>query len=375
MNRLSIFAAAIAAVVVIASAIALVRQPSADPGGAQTPSPSVPGSAGDVPPELRFIWLGDLREVEGLPTDRSILGFQARSAHYIEELVSTASSRAAGEIELSLDAANIDARCEAGDAGTYRYTLSPGGTKLTLTKVSDACAARADAISGDWLRSKCSNPNNFCLGPLEAGDYASFFLAPRIADNADWAPDFGAIRYTVPTGWAATADFPRDYFLEPAGWYAENGGDIASETRGIYVGSHVAALEPGPSCEPALADGVARSADAIAAWLARHPALAATKPTAITVGGVPGVYVDGAAAEDAVEICRAAPTPVALLFGEAGVETGGRAWGAQAGHRARWILLDLDPGRPILVTIEGRDDVFDALLAEAMPIVQSFRFE
>lgn len=53
----------------------------------------------------------------------------------------------------------------------------------------------------------------------------------------------------------------------------------------------------------------------------------------------------------------------------------GCATPALEGQRARWILLDLEPERPLLIMITARDDLFDELLAEAMPIVESFVFE
>ena len=371
MNRFSI-AAVVAAVAVAIGGLWYLNRPVADIGPPPSPSPTT--QVASVPVELRFSWLGELREVPGLPTDRSVLGFDETMAHYLEGFDSTVTVASGDRLELTLDAAHAATGCEAGDAGSYDYALSPGGTKLTLTAVGDDCQARTDAISGDWLRSSCLNSENWCLGPLEAGEYLSYFIAPRVV-GFDWAPDYGAISYTVPDGWAATADWPRDYFLEPADWYAENRGDIGEETRGIYVGSHVAALEPGSDCAPGLAGEVERSADAIGSWLSEHPALEAESPVAITIDGVEGVYVDGTLATSADGVCRSAPTPVALLFGEDGLDQEGRAWGALEGQRSRWILLDLEPDRPILIMITARDDLYDELLAEAMPIVESFHFE
>ena len=373
MNRFSI-AAVVAAVAVAIGGIWYLNRPVSDIGPPPSPSPSPTAETASVPVELQFTWLGDLRDVPGLPTDRSVLGFDGAKAHYLESFDSTVSSTTQGRLELTLDAAHVATGCEAGDAGSYEYALSQGGTKVGFTALSDDCQARADAISGDWLRSDCLNTENWCLGPLEAGEYQSYFIAPRVV-GFEWAPDYGAISYTVPDGWAATADWPRDYFLEPADWYAENRGDIGAESRGIYVGSHVAALEPRSSCAPGLAVEVERSADAIGTWLSEHPALDAGPPVAITIDGVEGVYVDGSLAASAEAVCRSAPTPVALLFGEDGLDEAGRAWGALEGQRARWILLDLEPDRPILIMITARDDLYDELLAEAMPIVESFRFE
>ena len=373
MNRFSI-AAVVAAVAVAIGGLWYLNRPVSDIGPPSSPPPSPTAETASVPVELQFTWLGELRDVPGLPTDRSVLGFDETGAHYLEDFDSTVSVAPENRLELTLAAAHAATGCEAGAAGSYDYGLSPGATKLTLTAVRDDCQARADAISGDWLRSSCLNTENWCLGPLEAGEYKSYFIAPRVV-GFEWAPEFGAISYTVPAGWAATADWPRDYFLEPADWYAENRGDIGQETRGIYVGSHVAALEPGSDCAPALAGDVERSADAIGSWLADHPALEAASPVAITIDGVEGVYVDGSLAATADAVCRSAPTPVALLFGEDGLDQEGRAWGALEGQRARWILLDLEPGRPVLVIITARADLYDALLAEAMPIVESFNFE
>ncbi len=64
---------------------------------------------------------------------------------------------------------------------------------------------------GTWQTSDCRNPDNACLGDLQAGTYSSQFFEPR--PLGEWAPRYGALTYTVPDGWAASSDFPESYAL------------------------------------------------------------------------------------------------------------------------------------------------------------------
>jgi hypothetical protein len=49
--------------------------------------------------------------------------------------------------------------------------------------------------------------------------------------GAEWAPDFGALTYTVPAGWANSADFPERFRLKPA-------ADFALDRSGSPDGLH-----------------------------------------------------------------------------------------------------------------------------------------
>ena len=369
MNRIALVAAAAAVGAAVLGGTLLLA--GGQPGPAvQAPSPTATASPAavnrPVPEELQFGWLGELRNVEGLETDRSIMGFTESESSY-EGLVSTAGVSTDGILAVT---ANVSlAGCRSGDEGTYRFTLSPGGTKLTIVPLEDACAARSAAMAGDWLRSSCLNPDNLCLGPLEAGEYASFFIDPRLAIGDDWAPRFGALRYTVPEGWAATADFPQDYFLEPADWYASNRGDISATTRGVYVLGAVAPRETSGGCSPPIDDTIPRSAEAIAAWIPDHPGIIATQPEGLSINGVAAWVVDVELNPEWTGVCSAAPTPVAMLFGQE------RQWGPHADERHRYVLLDVAEDRPVLIDVSEHAVDFDAKLPELMQIVESFRFE
>ncbi|MDF2735999.1 MAG: hypothetical protein K0S97_2623 [Chloroflexota bacterium] len=374
MNRLPTLAAIAAALVIaVGGGAVLLGRPADDPavGVPVSPSPSASPS-GSVPTALRHVWLGETRDVAGIDTDRSFLGFTADEANYLDALASTVSMSAPDRLRLTLKAAGYG--CEAGDIGTYAVQLSPGGTKLNLATIDEACPARRDAIAGDWLRSQCLNPENFCLGELEAGEYPSFFFAPRLAAGDEWAPDWGALRYTVPDGWAATSDFPREYFIEPADWYASSRHDFARETRGIYVASHIVPFEDTGGCGPRPAAALA--AEAFARLIAEHPGLDAGEPQEITIGGRSGWMVDATADAGWSGVCSGAPTPVTLLFGEDGKNASdGRAWGAMVTEASRYIFLELADQTVVLIEIAATTDRFDVLLAEAMPIVESFVFE
>jgi len=372
MNRLVTLAAIAAALVIaVGGGALLLGRPDGDRSvGVPVPSPSASPSE-SVPAALRYLWLGETRDVAGLETDRSFLGFTADEANYLDALASTASMSAPDRLTLTLKAAEHG--CEAGAIGTYTVQLSPGGTKLNLAAIDEACSARRDAMAGDWLRSKCLNPENFCLGDLEAGEYPSFFFTPRLGPDDAWAPDWAALRYTVPAGWAATSDWPERYWLEPADWYASNQADVAREIRGIYVHSRMVAFDHTPTCDRGALESIGRSPDALMALLEDHPALVPATAQDITIDGRAAQMIDVSLVPDWTAGCPGEPTPRAILFSLDG-STDSLLWGAMEGMKQRYVLLDLD-GDTVLITIGSSADRFDDFIAEAMPIVESFTFE
>ena len=113
--------------------------------------------------------------------------------------------------------------CADGDEGTYPWSLSPGGTILTIEPGTDDCAVRAQVIPGTYERAACGPRTTDCLGELEAGDYASHYFEPR--PQGEWAARHGALAFAVPTGWAAYADWPNVYGITTAQYTAFNGVD------------------------------------------------------------------------------------------------------------------------------------------------------
>ncbi len=125
---------------------------------------------------------------------------------------------------LQLTSTDTPGGCTVGDVGKYAWTGSAGGTRLTVTLVSDDCAARRSALPGDWQRVGCKDTTDGCFGDLvEAGTYPSQYFRPRLVDSGSWQPQWGALTYTVPAGWANSADWPNSFILTPSDAYALRG--------------------------------------------------------------------------------------------------------------------------------------------------------
>ena len=63
---------------------------------------------------------------------------------------------------------------------------------LTLTPVSDACAARATILAGDWFRTD--------IGPLAPGRHDATLFKPFGGGTS------GRFSFTVPPGWAVVGE-------------------------------------------------------------------------------------------------------------------------------------------------------------------------
>ena len=214
----------------------LTRSDGTDPGGpSPSPAPSAspsgaPPSAALSPEELQYPWLGEVVEAPGLPVgrDRSFLQIGPSTVELnIDQPQFLLSDITAGDPGvLRLVARNSTGGCSPGDVGLYAWTLSPKGTQLQLTATEDACAARRAAFEGEWERSACRNPDNSCLGDLEAGTYKSQFIGPRLDEGEPWTANYGAFSYTVPDGWSNTSDYPDNYVLMRSADYA-----VASDAK------------------------------------------------------------------------------------------------------------------------------------------------
>jgi hypothetical protein len=390
MNRLLIAAAAAAIVLAVGGGLLITRSNEPSIGG-PSPSPSVsasPGaaspSAAVVPDELLHPWLGEVVEAPGLPSgrDRSILQFGPSTV----ELVSTPAGLLRSDIVmadsnvLELVLRNETAGCSAGAAGRYAWSISPGGSQLQVTRAAnDECDARRVAFEGSWQRAACRDPNNLCLGDLDAGTYRSQFIGPRLDEGEPWTANFGAFMYTVPDGWANTYDYPDAYVLMPSDEYA-----TASEPRDgtknlIEVYARPAVAVQDATCAPLVKPDTGRSVADLIAHVTQHPGLTASEPQSITIDGHPGQFVDVEIAPSWTGGCPDLDEPLVILFTESGrdmTNSGIEQWGLWNTNKARLILLDLGDGDAVLIDVRAPSAAaFDGLLVEAMPIVESLRFE
>jgi len=382
MNRIPLVLGA-AAVVAIAGALLMSRtapgpsvgsSPSPGstiaPSGAASPSTGAPIAAGGpIPTELQARWMGDHRGLvaPGAGTtivfDVSTFALSQSNAEGTRLLSSGASTVGDGLFRLESTATTNG--CTKGDVGLYRWILSASARTLTIIEDGDACPTRAGAVAGVWWLMGCTVDGDFCLGALDAGTYKSQYIAPRLDPGAEWTPDFGGLTYTVPEGWANSSDWPNTFGLMPS---AEFPGPAGSDPpRSIGIVTQPAAMSQTTPCVLEPATGVARTVDGLVAWIGHAPGLVPTAPAAITIDGHPARWLDLRIDPAFTAKCQGTTPSVGYLTNEVSL------LGAE---RQRLILVDLGDGDVVGIIIRASDPAaFDAFAAEAMPIVESFRFK
>jgi hypothetical protein len=383
MNRIPLALGAAAVVAIAGAALIFKAGPGPGPGPGSSPAPVLtippsgstasPGDSpvaagGPVPTELRARWMGDHRGIvaPGAGTtivfDQGTFALTQSNAGSERRLASSASSVGDGQIRLESTATAND--CTKGDVGVYRWLLTSSGRTLTITEDSDACPTRAGTLAGTWWLMGCTVADDFCLGPLDAGTYKSQYIGPRVDPGATWTPEFGALTYTVPDGWANSFDWPTTFGLLPS---ADFPGPADSDPpRRIGIVTQPSAMSQTTPCGLEPATGVARTFDSLVTWVGNAPGLIATAPAAITIDGHPARWLDLRIDPAFRAACQPGTQSVGYL-------TDVDLVGAE---RQRLILVDLGDGDVVGIVIETSDPAaFDAFVAEAMPIVESFRFK
>lgn len=274
--------------------------------------------------------------------------------------------------------------CHQEDTGAYSWTLSPGGTILTILPGSDTCAARAAAVTGTWFREVCKNTDDGCFGDLEASTYPSQYIDLRLDPGSSWGPNFGALTYTVPTGWSNSSDWPVTFSLTPTPDYALEtaAGPPLDTFHGIEVFARPAATTQDATCANHEETSVKRGVTSLIEWVRSRPSLVTTAPTPITIGGFSGQWIDIKLAPEWTGTCpdpsRPAATlrPTAVYLSEGGNDAQGWNLSVQGVEQQRLILLDLGDGDVVAIAIDStHPDRYQELVTEAMPIVASFRFK
>lgn len=361
MNTNLRFAAAAAIVVTVVGvgAFALATRPSVGPQSTPTVSPSLgptPGSStSPMPAALAHTWIGPPRTVPEInpplpPLDASMLWFEPSGYLLVgvgqagfdpsvdEILTSKVGLSSPDTIVFTLGSPGNG--CERGDVGTYTFSFSANGKVLTLAEIADPCAARSGAVSGDWNRTDCPDQNVPCLGDMDPGTHVSAIFNPFVALSA-WVPNYGALSYQVPAGWMNIGDYKVAYALTKQG-AAANGPEILLLADFNCTGG-----------------GIGNTPAELANLLKGEFALVATTPAPITVGSLSGMTLDLRTNYLWTQQCLYAYR----------APTGGMV------HQ-RAIFLDMGGGRTLLVEIDAPDQAsFDAFVAEAMPVIQSFQFK
>ena len=410
MRPVTLLAAAAAIAVAVGVGVVLLGRPATPDVGAPTPAPSVvtapsaspaatpsESPAAGLPAELRYRWIGAPRPIPALSGTSDVLPLLWMAdpviwlngdlaGRYYDSEVSLfdtpyampgPSGPVSGALEL---AAASGTGCSAGDVGQYDWSLSADRLSLTLAATHDDCADRAAAFSGTWTRSACQNPDDTCLGTVPAGTYHSTFLDVRSAPaDVKYSGAYDQLRYSVPDGWANQDDWPHLYSLVPAADHAAL--YLHGDVHGIYVFARPAAWDTPDDCSVRLADGVGTSPGELGAWITTRPGLLVTNvkgmgATPARIGAYSGVMLDVAVDPSWTTTCPGDESPsVGLLAGASGA-AGAYTVGIGTDEKMRLVLLDVGGGTTVAIAIDSDlvPSRFDELVAQAMPIVETFTF-
>jgi len=350
------------------------RSPQSSVGASPTPAASATATAGAaVPTALRQIWMGPPKSIAGIAPEAGVtLVFSGASGFWMTQsasgnnhrLVSEAS--AAGEGRIELDSGQNVTDCPAGSRGTYAWTISGSGKTLTLAAESDDCPARLAAVPGDYVRMDCPTQEDNCLGPIDAGTYGSQFIDPFVTPGGTWAPRYGAVTYTVPSGWVNQDDWPTFLGLVPA--------DAAPGTL-IELVTHAVAPSADDACSETASDTIGRNAQALATWVATAPGVIPTTPTPLTISGRDAWRVDVSLDPAWTAPCPFSEgKPARVMFTADPAAGEGWAIGMLPGQRDRYYFVDVGGGRALLVQVEAASaEAFDGFIGEASGIVESLQ--
>jgi hypothetical protein len=260
--------------------------------------------------------------------------------------------------------------CGPGDKGTYGIALSADKETLTLSPLDDSCAPRSAYLAGAWSRWPCPNPASLCQPELTPGRHSAAFQPYADSNGNPPAPSpyLREYLYTVPTGWSELGN--------------ENGLGRPNDPGSMAVKliQNVAPRSQASDCHEGVAPGIGRTSKAIADWLAGLPALVATSPQPITVGGYNGQLVDVSLAPTWTISCFGdPPAPIDFLFTDPQATAEGGVSireGLEGSAHARYILVDVEKADfPLLIEITGPDEAsWNDLVRAAMPIIETFQF-
>jgi len=373
----SMFAAAVVVAVLLggfAIYTAITQPPDVGPPTDSTaPLPSDDG-LGALPADLQYPFLGPAKEIPDISRiDRGDLYFENGVLRYEVGGGSAFSSiptiTADGDLRLTTSFGGV---CAEGDEGTYPWSLSPGGTILTIEAGIDDCGVRGQVIPGTYERSACRSTENECLGELEAEDYMSHFFEPR--PLGEWAARHGALAFTVPSGWAAYTDYPDVFGLTPLDQYVAFDGEDCYDCAGdrdliTVLGQPGAATE---DCLEANVPGIGSDRRALLDWLLGHPGLQITPPENSTIGGFPASSFFVEASEDWTGTCdEENPFEAVPIF----YRQDSYHWALNVGMRYHVTLVDLDDGSTVAIVVDTADDAdLESFVETARPIIESFEF-
>jgi len=222
-------------------------------------------------------------------------------------------------------------------------TLQPSATPVASSQGSTAPSA--SALWPTWYPAEAVRDANGA-GILSAGSHATRVFRP-------------AFTYGAADGWVNAYDEPGYYTLFPDS--PANAAQFASSdelAHVIFMGLHTS---PYFTCESAESNGGTTAAEMVAAMTANE-VLAMSGLVDVAIGGLTGKQFDVRRSPDWTGTC---PGDSELPPGLDPVD-----------ERTRGILLDVPDDEVLVIFMySGSSADHDAFVAEAMPIVDSFKFD
>jgi hypothetical protein len=216
---------------------------------------------------------------------------------------------------------------------------SPAPSSAPPASASPSAASSPSAVFPPWFT---ASDGGAAAGILPAGT----------ATTRSFAPGF---TFTVPEGWVNSGDQLGFYGLFP--------DTLANQTEFAASGAFAHEIGIGPNDSPyfvcdAWEDHRGTSAEMVASMVANE-ALATSEPIDVAIGGLTGKQIDARLDPSWTESCPGDPPTYDL-----------------GDTRTRAILLD-SPDRGVIVIFVAslHSAGHEAFLAEAMPIIESFRFD
>ena len=396
------FAAAAALALAIGLGTApLWLPPASNVGSNDSPGPSPSSVAGsvmtDIPAAFQdAYWAGsylpdplaDTGDFEvALSVSRSLV---ARLADPSLTLESDAGVTPDGRLRVETTSPNSG--CTTGDVGLYAWSVTDGprtpGTRLTIEPGTDDCAARAATLPNTYAPHHCSGGGDDCLGRIPAGNGESVYFEPRgPGGRSAYRTRLGALTFEVPEGWAYASSRDTEmsgaFTLMPDAAYASGQASQGPAPDQVSVWARPAALRSDADlCNPVVDTGVGRTVDDLVAWLVSHPALTSSEPQPITIGDYVGKMVDIDIAPTWTATCAEVKDagPFVPLLTDPNWDNDPYWWGSGGTPGStldpmRLIFLDIGNGDTVAISIDSQDPAgLPALIDQAMPIVESFRF-
>ncbi len=127
--------------------------------------------------------------------------------------------------------------------------------------------------------------------------------------EASWQPQWGALTFTVPAGWANSADWPNSFVLTPSDAYATEGPSGQPDGSAREVASYRLpyAIGQDAACTDQAVQGVTASVDGLIAYVRGLKSVVATAPAAMTIDGHPAKWIDVTIAPSWTKTCPDEP--------------------------------------------------------------------